>query len=160
MLVFVLPAPAGAQGVRREVSPAEQVSSWQTTTHIQLPPLKHQLVPLATGSLPVQKARIPAASLTGQNHTLKGLASFYWQDQKTSSGETFDRMAMTAAHKTLPFNTRVRVTNLENGRSVIVRINDRGPFKAGRVIDLSYAAAGAIDMRGKGLATVRIDVVN
>ena len=95
----------------------------------------------------------------GQSHAMKGLASFYWQEQKTSSGETFDRMAMTAAHKTLPFGTHVRVTNLDNGRSVVVRINDRGPFKPGRVIDLSYAAAGVIDMRGKGLAPVRIDVV-
>lgn len=97
--------------------------------------------------------------MTGQSHTLNGIASYYWQDQKTSTGETFDKMAMTAAHKTLPFGTRVRVTNLENGRSVVVRINDRGPFKAGRVIDLSYAAADVIDMRAKGLASVKIDIV-
>ena len=101
----------------------------------------------------------PAASLTGTGHTLSGTASYYWQDQKTATGEDFDKMAMTAAHKTLPFGTRVRVTHLGNGRSVIVRINDRGPFKSGRVIDLSYAAAGAIDMRDKGLAPVRLDVL-
>ena len=159
VLALVLPAPAGAQATRREGTPAEQVSSWQTTTHIQLPPLKRSVFPLATGSLQPHKVPNPAVPLMGQNHTMKGLASFYWQEQKTSSGETFDRMAMTAAHKTLPFGTHVRVTNLDNGRSVVVRINDRGPFKPGRVIDLSYAAAGVIDMRGKGLAPVRIDVV-
>jgi rare lipoprotein A len=67
--------------------------------------------------------------------------------------------ALTAAHRTLPFNTRVRVTNLENGKSVVVRINDRGPFKGDRVIDLSLAAAKAIGMIQQGTAPVTIDVV-
>ena len=95
----------------------------------------------------------------GANHMLTGIASYYWQAQKTATGETFDKLALTAAHKTLPFNTRVRVTNVANGRSVVVRINDRGPFKGGRVIDLSYAAAGIIDMRDKGLAAVKLEVL-
>ena len=89
-----------------------------------------------------------------------GIASFYWQEQKTASGERFDKTAMTAAHKTLPFNSRVRVTHLGNGRSVVVRINDRGPFKPGRVIDLSYAAAGALDMHARGLAQVKVELVD
>jgi rare lipoprotein A len=67
--------------------------------------------------------------------------------------------ALTAAHRTLPFNTRVRVTNLENGKSVVVRINDRGPFKGDRVIDLSLAAAKAIGMIQQGTTPVTIDVV-
>lgn len=97
--------------------------------------------------------------LTGYAHELSGIASYYWQEQMTSSGEHFDRHGMTAAHKTLPLGTHVRVTNLANGKSAVVRINDRGPFKAGRVIDLSEAAAQAINMTGPGLARVAIDVV-
>lgn len=90
----------------------------------------------------------------------EGVASYYWQDQMTASGERFDRRAYTAAHKTLPIGTKVRVTHLKTGRTVVVRINDRGPFVAGRVIDLSEAAAEAIGMRSAGLAPVRLDVVH
>jgi rare lipoprotein A len=92
-------------------------------------------------------------------HELTGLASFYWQGQQTASGEPFDKSAMTAAHKTLPFGTRVKVTHVGNGRSVIVRINDRGPFRPGRVIDLSHAAAEELAMTGRGLARVQLEVL-
>lgn len=88
-----------------------------------------------------------------------GIASFYWQPQRVASGGWFNPNAMTAAHKTLPFGTRVRVTHVGNGRSVVVKINDRGPFVRGRVIDLSKAAAGVIGMQGQGLARVRLDVL-
>jgi rare lipoprotein A len=94
------------------------------------------------------------------DYATEGLASYYWQGKSTASGETFDPRAMTAAHKTLAFGTQVRVTHLGNGRSVLVRINDRGPFKPGRIIDLSDAAADALGMRAQGLARVRIDVAN
>src|SRR5689334_8314435 len=77
-----------------------------------------------------------------------GLASYYFEAQPTASGERFNPNELTAAHKTLPFGTRVRVTNRHNGKSVVVRINDRGPFVKGRVIDLSRAAARAINMDG------------
>lgn len=77
----------------------------------------------------------------------------------TATGERFDKTQLTAAHKTLPFGTRVKVTNLANGRTVVVRINDRGPFKPGRIIDLSEAAAREIDMTAKGLTQVALDVV-
>lgn len=93
-------------------------------------------------------------------HALTGLASFYGQGQMTASGEAFDKSAMTAAHRTLPFNTRVRVTNPRNKRSIIVRINDRGPFKPGRVIDLSDAAAAELGMRHLGLAPVVLEVLD
>ncbi|HEX4892096.1 MAG TPA: septal ring lytic transglycosylase RlpA family protein [Hyphomicrobiaceae bacterium] len=93
-------------------------------------------------------------------HDLEGIASYYWQSQKTASGETFDKMGMTAAHRSLPFGTRVRVTNITNRRSVVVRINDRGPFKPGRVIDLSFAAAGEIGMHAQGLARVVVEVLD
>lgn len=88
-----------------------------------------------------------------------GVASYYWQPQQVASGGQFNPNAMTAAHKTLPFGTRVRVTNLGNGRTVDVTINDRGPYIGGRIIDLSKAAAGSINMQGQGLAQVRMEVI-
>ncbi len=88
-----------------------------------------------------------------------GKASYYWQPQRVASGGWFNPNAMTAAHKTLPFGTRVRVTNRANGKSVVVTINDRGPYIAGRVIDLSRAAAHAISMTGMGVAPVSVAVL-
>jgi rare lipoprotein A (peptidoglycan hydrolase) len=91
--------------------------------------------------------------------TTSGVASYYSEPQRLASGGRFNPNAMTAAHKTLPFGTRVRVTHLGNGRSVDVRINDRGPYVAGRVIDLSKAAAGAIGMTGQGTAHIKLTVL-
>lgn len=88
-----------------------------------------------------------------------GMASYYWQGQMTASGARFNPSAMTAAHRTLPFGTRVRVTNRANGRSVVVTINDRGPFVGGRIIDLSRGAAQAISMTGAGVAPVSLEVL-
>lgn len=88
-----------------------------------------------------------------------GLASFYgkrFQGRKTASGERYDIHGLTAAHKSLAFGTRVHVTHLNNGRSVTVRINDRGPFVKGRIIDLSYAAAKRLGMLSQGVVKVRI----
>jgi len=91
-----------------------------------------------------------------------GLASWYGPDfhgKETSSKEIYNMYDMTAAHKSLPFGTHVMVTNLENGKSVMVRINDRGPFVKGRIIDLSYSAARILDMVDQGVVKVRIEVV-
>jgi rare lipoprotein A len=92
-----------------------------------------------------------------------GRASWYGdgntRGMRTASGEPLDPQALTGAHPTLPFGTRVRVTNLRNGRSTRIRINDRGPFTGGRVIDVSYAAACELGMMGRGIAQVRIDVL-
>jgi len=91
-----------------------------------------------------------------------GMASWYGrelQGRKTASGERFDRRGMTAAHRTLKFGTRVRVTRLKNNRSVVVRINDRGPFSRSRIIDVSEAAARTLDMIDAGVSKVRIEVV-
>jgi rare lipoprotein A len=91
-----------------------------------------------------------------------GFASFYGLEcanRPTANGERFDPGAMTAAHRTLPFGTRVRVTNLENGRQVVVRINDRGPYRKGRVLDLSRAAARKLGFVDDGVAHVRIEVL-
>jgi rare lipoprotein A len=91
-----------------------------------------------------------------------GTASWYgpnFHGKTTANGETYDQNALTAAHRTLPFNTVVKVTNLDNGKSVRVRINDRGPYVGNRVIDLSFAAAKEIDMIISGLARVKVELV-
>jgi rare lipoprotein A len=88
-----------------------------------------------------------------------GVASFYAEGSRTASGEKFDPNELTAAHPTLPFGTRLRVTNVSNGRSVIVRVNDRGPFVHGRVVDVSYSAAESLKMIGSGTAKVKVNVV-
>ncbi len=93
---------------------------------------------------------------------LQGLASWYgpgFHGAMSASGEIFNQNALTAAHRTLPFGTQVRVTNLQTGRSVVVRINDRGPFSGGRVIDLSAAAASAIGLMSAGVAPVSLEVM-
>src|SRR5579864_1098348 len=92
-----------------------------------------------------------------------GTASWYgeyFQGKPTASGEPYEMYDMTAAHLTLPMGSYVRVTNLRNGREVIVRVNDRGPIVPGRIIDLSYGAAQALQFRQKGLQRVRLDLVN
>jgi len=88
-----------------------------------------------------------------------GLASFYTEGTKTASGEKFDTYQLTAAHPTLPFGTQLRVTNEATGRSVTVRVNDRGPFVPGRAVDVSYAAAERLGIVGKGVAKVKLDVI-
>ena len=88
-----------------------------------------------------------------------GVASFYTEGTKTASGEKFNTLDMTAAHPTLPFGTKLRVTDVASGRSVTVRVNDRGPYVQGRVVDVSYSAADALGLVGKGVAKVKLDVV-
>ncbi len=98
----------------------------------------------------------------GQQRRSLGMASYYgpgFANRPTANGERFDPRAMTAAHRSLPFGTRVRVTNLENGRQVVVRINDRGPYRKGRVLDLSRAAAHKLGFLDDGVAHVRIEVL-
>lgn len=88
-----------------------------------------------------------------------GLASFYSEGTSTASGEKFDPNQLTAAHRSLPFGTRLRVTNTATGKSVTVRVNDRGPYVPGRVVDVSYSAAEALGMVRSGTANVKLDVV-
>jgi rare lipoprotein A len=91
-----------------------------------------------------------------------GTVSWYgarFDERPTASGELFDSGALTMAHRTLPFGTRVRVTNLRNGRSVIVRVNDRGPFVGDRIADLSRAAASSIGMVQRGVAQARLEIL-
>lgn len=144
----------------------EHVSSWTTIVATISAPVaaRHPgwptiLVPLSPTARPAHNKPQPAGPRLPVSHALEGIASYYWQGDKTASGEAYDKTQLTAAHRTLPFNSRVRVTNALNGRAVIVRINDRGPFKPDRVIDLSEAAADAIGMRRQGLVPVRVDVL-
>ncbi|MCC6310754.1 MAG: septal ring lytic transglycosylase RlpA family protein [Trueperaceae bacterium] len=138
------------------------------------PPLV-ALVVLFAGCTPAvmrSESRAPAAATTTAARAATGaaaagaqtgVASWYgpgFAGRRTANGEVFDPSQLTAAHRELPFNTLVRVVNETNGKSVVVRINDRGPFKGGRVIDLSRAGAEAIDMIGSGVARVRLEVLS
>lgn len=111
-------------------------------------------------------APVPPSQVPGEwpaRQELEGLASFYGDPhhgRPTANGEIFDKHAMTAAHRTLPFNTRVRVHNLESGQSVVVRINDRGPFIAGRIIDLSEEAGRRLGIFNAGIARVRLEILS
>ena len=89
-----------------------------------------------------------------------GIASFYSDEQQTANGENFNPNALTAAHPTLPFGTQLRVTNVATGQSVTVRVNDRGPFVPGRVVDVSYSAAETLGIVGRGVARVKLDVIH
>lgn len=116
-----------------------------------------------------RRARVRVASIAPHRervaysggHTQSGMASYYGTESgsRTASGAHFNPRAMTAAHRSLPFGTRVRVTNRRNGRSVVVTINDRGPFVHGRIIDLSTGAADVIGMRSSGVAPVSLEVL-
>jgi rare lipoprotein A len=111
-------------------------------------------------SVPASKVRLPEPAVGRLSQT--GIASWYgpgFHGKATASGEIYNQNDFTAAHQTLPLGTRVMVTNLENGTSTEVLINDRGPFAKGRIIDLSYSAAQVINMIGPGTALVRVDVL-
>lgn len=93
---------------------------------------------------------------------MKGLASYYgpkYHGRKTASGEVFDMYQLTAAHKQLAFGTKLKVTNISNGKSVVVKVNDRGPFVGNRILDLSYEAAKQLDMLSSGVAEVKLEII-
>lgn len=120
---------------------------------------------VALGFLALSQILIPnlanAGGASGKG-TIVGSASWYggkFHGRKTANGERFDMNALTAAHKSLPFGTKVRVTNESNGKSVVVRINDRGPFVGKRVLDLSRGAANAVGMTKSGVAKVKIEIL-
>src|SRR2546425_5336798 len=108
-----------------------------------------------------KRVSLPAAARIGATET--GVASWYghpYHGRAAANGEIYDMEKMTAAHRTLPFGTWVLVTNLANNKTVEVRITDRGPFIDGRIIDLSHAAARAIDLIGPGTARVRVEIIS
>ncbi|EXF43980.1 lipoprotein [Pseudomonas sp. BAY1663] len=131
----------------------------------QIPLLVLLLLALLAGGCAERQPAPPAATpppSRQEGFTQSGKASYYARmhhGKRTANGETHDQNALVAAHRSLPFGTRVRVTNLNNGKQVVVRINDRGPFRRGRIIDLSRAAARQLDMLNAGVARVRIETL-
>lgn len=116
---------------------------------------------LALGAFPLATT-VNAQDTVAVVQTLSGTASWYggkFHGRRTANGETYNQHALTAAHRYLPFGTEVVVTNQNNGRSVVVRINDRGPFSGGRIIDLSHQAASQIGMINSGTAKVTVEVI-
>lgn len=102
------------------------------------------------------------SSFSKHRKTMKGVSSFYAEDfhgKLTANGEIYDMYGLTAAHKTLPLNTIVRVTNIFNNKSLILRINDRGPYVKGRILDCSYGAAKKLEFVNEGTAEVKIDII-
>jgi len=131
----------------RQTSPeSNRQASFVTNRHVAV--VTKKPAPLATNK--------PAAETQNASY---GLASFYWQGTQTASGEKFNARELTAAHRTLPFGTRMRVTNVATGQSVTVRVNDRGPFIPGRVVDVSRSAAEVLGIVDRGVAKVKLDVV-
>jgi rare lipoprotein A len=128
---------------------ADKPSSYDTGRHASLATKRH--TPSASDKTGKQAAETSNGSY--------GLASFYGHQSRTASGEKFNPQELTAAHRTLPFGTRVRVTDVATGRSVTVRVNDRGPFVPGRIVDVSSSAAETLGISGRGVAKVKLDVV-
>ena len=114
--------------------------------------MRHFLAPLCACAL--------LMAGTAEAKTITGWASYYKSGKRTANGESFNPMGMTAAHRTLPFGTKVLVTNLKNGKTVVVRINDRGPFIRSRVIDLSLGAAKIVGLYRSGVAKVKFEVLD
>ncbi|BBF94273.1 septal ring lytic transglycosylase RlpA family protein [Blastochloris tepida] len=162
----VLAALAASGSVVAPGMAAASVEGWSAKTQsAKTQPAKPQTTQQTTKtqvakSQPAAGERADADSGRKAQGGQRGVASYYWQDQRTANGERFNPNALTAAHRTLPLGTVVRVTNHRNGNSVRVRINDRGPYVRGRVIDLSRAAAQRIGMISAGLAPVTVQVVD
>jgi rare lipoprotein A len=107
--------------------------------------------------------KFQTVSQRSRSQVIVGMASWYgaeFHGKPSASGETFNKFDLTAAHPSLPFGTNLKVTNVNNGKSVVVRVNDRGPFHGGRVLDVSKAAATALDFLASGVAPVRLEVVS
>lgn len=120
------------------------------------------LQPTADVTAPASEIEEPAPSAPQETVLGRGSASYYaskFNGRRTASGERFDNSDLTAAHRSLPFGSRVRVTNPANGRSVVVRVNDRGPFTRGRLIDVSRAAAEELGMVARGHADVELALI-
>lgn len=151
-------APIGASYAAAPDASAPRIDPAVSVAAIELVPLQ----PSAEILVPVFE---PAAEAPSAPHEVvigRGSASYYaarFQGRRTASGEAFNNSEMTAAHRTLPFGSLVRVTNPASGRSVVVRINDRGPFTAGRMIDVSRAAAEELGMVARGHATVELALI-
>ncbi len=154
-LGLVLSAGAALSAATATIS----VISHQVEAHSRIEPLAPAPAPPAP---PVELTKKQHHILGFHGNPLRGLASWYgemWNGKPTASGETFDDTKLTAAHKTLPLGTIVRVTDMENMKSVVVKINDRGTLRPNRIIDLSSAAAKELGMVEQGLARVKLEII-
>jgi rare lipoprotein A len=153
-------APAG--NIADAVSVAHKGSRLAMAVPVAAAPApepKRVRVAMITPDLPMGAIEPESESSAIKGTATYGLASYYSKGQMTANGERFNAQELTAAHRTLPFGTRVRVTSLETGRSVTVRINDRGPFIRGRTLDISRAAAQSLGMIDRGVTKVKFDVL-
>ena len=153
------PKPTSLMPTIAATEPATATTA--ATTLVGYAPLPGADIDLALAAAEEEGKSTSAGRCSGRSAL--GRASYYgpgFHGRRTANGERFNQNAMTAAHKTYPFGTKVRVTNLNSCRSIVVRINDRGPFVKGRVIDLSQAAAYEIGMRQTGTAPVAIERIN
>ena len=145
---------------RPEAAEASSVPVRPVSSGVVWSPVPGVVVAARDSAALAAMARAPAAESAGGTLVGTGRASYYgerFRGQRTASGERFDPDDLTAAHRTLPFGTRLRVTNVGNDRSVVVRVTDRGPFHRSRLIDVSKAAARALGMIGPGTARVRVE---
>jgi rare lipoprotein A len=152
-------APIAASSAAAPDPAAAGVDTAVSVAMIEMVPVQSSAEVTATETA----ARIVAPSAPQETLLGQGSASYYaakFDGRRTASGERFDNADMTAAHRTLPFGSRVRVTNPANGRSVVVRINDRGPFTRGRLIDVSRAAAEELGMVARGHANVELALID
>ena len=155
---IILDAPQRALSPRG-VSPSESQTDKSSTDKPPTHTLPRENPPIAKVPSPPETEQAPPA-ISQPTMMETGLASWYgpkFHGKLTASGEVFNQEKFTAAHPTLPWGSRVKVINLDNGQSVDVRINDRGPFGRGRIIDVSRAAAKALGMVGRGITTVRLE---
>ncbi|UYV15103.1 septal ring lytic transglycosylase RlpA family protein [Porphyrobacter sp. ULC335] len=151
-------APLGASSAAAPDAPASGIDPATSAAVIELVPVQ----PTVEVTAPAPAIEQPAPSAPQEVVVGRGSASYYaakFHGRRTASGERFDNGEMTAAHRTLPFGSLVRVTNPANGRSVVVRINDRGPFTRGRLIDVSRAAAEELGMVSRGHADVELALI-
>ena len=159
--LFALVLAAATLGACAQSSVVSQRSELRATRQASLErdqtasPVAHRHVASVRRHTPFASHRDAADTKVAS----QGVASFYTEGTQTASGEKFDTHDLTAAHPTLPFGTKLRVTNVATGRSVTVRVNDRGPYVPGRIVDVSYSAAESLGMVGKGIANVKLDVV-
>jgi rare lipoprotein A len=141
-----------SSGLSPQASPAQAAPQRQASVayHRRVAAASRKHTPFAARPFAVKPAALTDGSV--------GIASFYKYESKTASGEQFNPSELTAAHRTLPFGTRLRVTNVATGQSVTVRVNDRGPFIPGRVVDVSRSAAEVLGMIDRGITKVKLEV--
>jgi rare lipoprotein A len=173
MLGCLLASCASAPARREPGAPLGAAAETKTTPSL-IPPVPPEDVPDAVPRVEPRSryGNPPFYDVFGKRYTVlasstgyveRGVASWYgpgFHEERTSTGEPYDMFGMTAAHKTLPLPAYVRVTNLQNGRSIVVRVNDRGPFVGNRIIDLSYTAAAKLDMLRNGTAFVEVRAID